>query len=468
MVPFDGSVVNLALPAIGRSLQAQLSSLVWIPASYLLVTAAFQAPMGRVGDVRGRKGVFSVGIAIFTLCSVLASFSPNVLMLIVSRIFQGVGGAIMSACSTAIVTDTFRNDRGRALGINTSAVYSGLSCGPILGAVLVQFVGWRSIFYVNVPIGVISLLLVLLYVPKDTKFETKRGFDISGSVMLALFLSAIMLFLSQTELSLSQFETLVFGVLAAISVLAFILIENKFAKDPVIDLKLFTQNRLFTAGNLSSIFNYTTNQGTLFVISLYLQFVHGYSPLNAALFLVAQPIVQAITSVFAGVLSDHIDARILSSVGIGFRAVGLFGLSFLTTASAPESVWIPMAIVGFGHGMFSPPNTNSVMSSVLRDKRGIAAGIMGTVRTACNSTGIVVMSAIIAGAMPAGAFAIATGSTGLITGALAKSFVLGMHYAFLFAGGFSAIGIPTSLVRGREQREGPSEVELGPEEQVRG
>lgn len=452
MVPLDGSVVNLALPAIGRGLHAQLYSLVWIPSSYLLVMAALQAPMGRIGDVRGKKSTFLAGVGIFTLGSFLAGFSPNVTLLITNRILQGVGAAIMSTLSTAIVTDNFRNDRGKALGINTSAVYTGLSLGPIVGAVLVQFAGWRYIFYVNVPIGLISLLLVLLYVPKDVKPEKRRGFDVPGSVLITLFLSALMLFLSQGQLSLTRLETLIFGTSCVVSILGFVILESKFAKDPVIDLRLFTRNRLFAAGNLTAIFNYTTNQGTLFVISLYLQFILGYPPLTAALFLIAQPIVQATTSIFSGALSDRVDARILSSVGISFRAAGLFGLSFLTINSSPEMVWIPLSIVGFGHGMFSSPNTNSIMSSVSHDKRGIAAGVVGTVRSSSNSTGIVVMSAIIAGAMPLGAFAKASGTIGLITGSLATSFVTGMHFAFLFAGAFSAIGILTSLVRGREGR----------------
>ena len=452
MVPLDGSVVNLALPAIGRGLSAQLSSLVWIPSSYLLVMAALQAPMGRIGDVRGKKSTFMVGVGIFTLGSFLSGFSPSVMLLITFRILQGVGAAIMSTLSIAIVTDNFRNDRGKALGINTSAVYSGLSLGPVVGAVLVQFVGWRFIFYVNVPIGIISLLLVLLFVPKDVKPEKRRGFDLPGSILITLFLSSLMLFLSQTQLSLGQLETLIFGTVCILSIVGFVVLESKFAKDPVIDLKLFTRNKLFTAGNLTAIFNYTTNQGTLFIISLYLQFVHGYSPLTAALFLIAQPIVQATTSIFSGALSDRVDARVLSSVGISFRAAGLFGLSFLTIHSSPEMVWIPLTIVGFGHGMFSSPNTNSIMSSVSQDKRGIAAGVVGTVRSSSNSTGIVVMSAIIAGTMPLGAFAKASGASGLITGSLATSFVAGMHYAFLFAGAFSAIGILTSLVRGREER----------------
>ena len=457
MVPLDGSVVNLALPAIGRGLHGQLSSLVWIPSSYLLVMAALQAPMGRIGDLRGKKRTFMVGVGIFTLGSFLAALSPSIQLLITYRILQGVGAAIMSVLSTAIVTDIFRSDWGTALGLNTSAVYTGVSLGPVVGAVLVQLAGWRYIFYVNVPIGVISLLLVLLYVPKDSKPEKGRGFDLPGSVLIVLFLSTLMLFLSSTQLSFTELETAIFGIVCILSILGFVITESRFARDPAIDLKLFTRNKLFSAGNLTAIFNYTTNQGTLFVISIYLQFIHGYSPINAALFLIAQPIVQATTSIFAGILSDRVDARILSSVGITFRAAGLFGLSFLTVSSSPWMVWIPLSIVGFGHGMFSSPNTNSIMSSVSHDKRGIAAGVVGTVRSSSNSTGIVVMSAIIAGAMPLGAFARASGATGLITGSLATTFVTGMHFAFLFAGVFSAIGILTSLVRGREERVKPIE-----------
>jgi EmrB/QacA subfamily drug resistance transporter len=409
--------------------------------------------MGRVGDVIGRKKIFSTGIAIFTVSSLFASFSGSIVMLIAFRVVQGIGGSMMSSCSTAIVTDAFLGDRGKALGINTSATYSGITFGPLIGGLLVQGFGWRSIFYVNIPIGIVSLLLVTLFLPRDLSHKVKGSFDLPGSITLSIFLLTLMLFLSQSELYFSKIWFSSLGAICATSCVTFVVIERKIAKAPVIDLNLFTHNRLFSAGNLTSMFNYTTSQAIIFVMSLYLQLVLKYSYAEAGLVLFAQPVVQVLVAPIAGTLSDRLDARILSSIGTSIRAAGLFALSFLETNSPAEAVLIPMAIIGLGHGLFAPPNTNSVMSSVSPDKRGVSSGIRGTIRTASSSVGLVLMSSIIASAMPSGAFSSVSSGSNLLAQGLASSFVLGVHYSFLFAGAFTCLGILTSLVRGREHRE---------------
>ncbi|MGI0091939.1 MAG: MFS transporter, partial [Nitrososphaerales archaeon] len=331
MGPFDANIVNLALPNIGGSLHAQLSYLIWIPVAYLLVSASLQATMGWLGDITGRKKIFALGIFLFTLGSALASLSNNVLILILNRVIQGAGAASMSSSSAAIVTDTFRRERGRALGINISATYIGLTLGPIVGGFLVQPFGWRSIFYVNIPIGIASLLLAFFYLPKDSSRikQVNEHFDIAGSVALSLFLVTLMLFVSQNDLALAPFEILLLGGVCAGSFAGFILNESRFAKKPIIDLGLFTHNRLFAAGNATAVFNYLTFGGTIFIMPLYLQLVRGYSPSSAGLILFAQPVVQALTAPVAGILSDRIDSRILSSVGMFSRSVGLLALSFL-------------------------------------------------------------------------------------------------------------------------------------------
>lgn len=452
MNPFDGNVVNLALPKIGVSLHAQLSFLVWILASYLLVSASFQATLGWLGDVSGKKRIFAFGLILFVVGSFLASLSNNILVLIANRVVQGVGAASMSSTSTAIVTDAFKGDRGRALGINVTATYIGLTLGPIAGGFLVQTLGWRSIFYVNIPVGIASLLLALLYIPNDsTKVKAHIDFDLVGAISLSIFLASLMLSLSQSELALQQNIALAFVIICVVSLFAFILNESKYAKKPIIDLRLFTRNRLFASGNTTSIFNYLTFGGTVFVLPIYLELVRGYTPIAAGLILFAQPIVQTLTAPIAGVLSDRFEARLLCAVGLFSRAVGLFALSFLGLSSPAWQIWVPLIFTGFGHGLFSPPNTNSIMSSVTVEKRGIASGIMGTFRTASNSAGVIVMGAIIAASMPAGTFAgMSTGGTA--AQGLGGLFVTGMHYTFLFAAAFSVIGIFTSLIRGKENR----------------
>lgn len=359
----------------------------------------------------------------------------------------------MNGTSAAIITDTFKGDRGRALGINVASTYSGLSLGPLAGGFLVQSLGWRSIFWVNIPIGIAALILALLFLPRgEIRGQTRKNFDISGAVILSVFLITLMLSLSQGELAIGQSTIILLIFVCVFSLGAFIVRESKFAKRPIIDLKLFTRNRLFAAGNATAVFNYVTFGGTIFVIPIYLELVRGYTPIAAGLILFTQPITQTITAPIAGTLSDRFGARVLSSAGMFIRSVGLFALSFLSLSSTAEAVWIPLIFIGLGHGLFSPPNTNSIMSSVAPDMRGIASGILGTFRTASNSAGVIVMGAIIAASMPAGAFASMSVAGSAIQQGLAGLFVIGMHYTFLFAAAFSAIGVFTSLVRGKENR----------------
>jgi EmrB/QacA subfamily drug resistance transporter len=451
MAAFDGSIVNLALPAIARSLQATFADLILISTVYLVVIASFQTSFGRLGDRSGMKRVFVLGVVVFTAGSFLAGLSGGVPELLSFRIVQGVGAAMMSATASALVVAAFpAAERGRALGINLGTVYTGLTAGPFAGGILVQLFGWRSIFYVNVPIGIITVTLAYFYLKQERMERSRAKFDFPGAISLTVFLVTLLLALSGLGLTLWGLAALV--LTSACSFVSFVLLERRPGIMPLVDLRLFTQNRTFAAGNATALMNYIAASGTLLVMSLYLQEILGYSPFVAGLILLVQPVAMVITAPIAGTLSDRVSAHVLSSLGMLTRVFAFFLLSLLGVSSSGAAIWFPLILVGLGHALFSSPNSNSIMSSVPREEIGLASGTLGTVRSAAQSMGVAVMGGIVAASMPAGAFAALSDGGSVASAGIAQFFVTGMHEAFLIAALLSAIGVFTSLLRGDDKR----------------
>ncbi len=453
MIPFDASVVNLALPAIGESLHVSIIYLIWIPTAYLVVIASLETTMGKLIDMSGKRRLFLFALTTFTAGSLIAGLSLNIDQLIAARIIQGLGGAGMDAAGTSLLADAFRaSGRGRAFGLNQMIVYVGSTVGPVAGGFLVQSFGWRSIFYVNLPVGVIAVLLTMFSIKKDQitrqDKESGRNFDLLGAFTLGSFLSTLLLILNQGDISMSPFIGGLLDGACVASLVAFVCIEARVAAFPLLDLKLFTRNRLFAGGMATSFANYSTSSGTLFVLSMYLQTVLGYSPINAGLILLTQPIFMAISSPISGTLSERASARVLCSVGMLSRAVGFLLLSFLGPSSSPANVWVPLILVGFGHGFFSPANVNSVISSVEPGKFGIASGMLGTIRTAGQSVGIAVLGGIMASQIAGGSVGLFL-STSTLPPAMAEAVTSGARAAFLVACTISSVGVFTSLLRGK-------------------
>mgnify|MGYP000688485039 CR=1 FL=1 len=449
MGPLDGSIVNVALPSIARSLNAGLSYLILVPTIYLIVLASLQTTFGRLADVKGRVGVFNVGVGVFTAASLLAGFSQDILQLIFSRVIQGIGAAIMGATATALVAEAYPPyKRGAAIGVSTMAVYAGLTLGPVLGGFLVHLFGWRSIFLVNIPIGVATLFLST-YLLRGVGVRTiRRGFDLVGSATLTTFLVTLLLILSQRDLQFTASQLTTLSALCILSLSAFIYAERR-VNDPLMDLRLFTSNRLFSAGNITALLNYSTTAGTVLLISIHLQFILGFSPSEAGLILLSQPLVMVVVAPVAGWLSDRIDARVLSSIGMIIRTAGLLLLAFYSEALSRSFIVIPLIILGLGNGLFSSPNVNSILSSVPKEKYGLASGVISTIRTMGQSIGIAIMGSIVSMVMPTGTF------TRLSEDAaeLAAFFLSGVRMAFLVASILSGLGIFTSLARGREHKQ---------------
>jgi EmrB/QacA subfamily drug resistance transporter len=374
LTPFMGSSMNIALPVIGREFAMDAVLLSWVSTSFLLSAAMFLVPFGRLADINGRKKIFSCGIAIYTAASLLAAISISGAMLIAARVLQGFGSAMVFGTGVAILTSVYPpGERGKALGINSAAVYLGLSLGPFFGGFLIQHLGWRSIFFANLPVGV---LLIALVRKLHGEWADAKGekFDLLGALIYAAALIAIMLGFSFLPAK-SGTWLLVFGMTG---ILAFIRWEIK-APSPVLRMQLFN-NTVFAFSNFAALIHYSATFALTFLLSLYLQYIKALTPQTAGFILVAQPLVMAIFSPLAGRLSDRIEPRLVASLGMLLSAAGLFLFTFLEENNILTSIIAGLMLLGLGFALFSSPNTNAVMSAVEKRFYGIASGTLGTMR----------------------------------------------------------------------------------------
>ena len=377
LTPFMGSSINIALPSIGKEFAMDAILLSWVATSYLLAAAVFLVPFGRIADIHGRKKIFTCGILIYTVSSLLSAFATSAFMLISFRILQGIGGAMIFGTGVAILTSVFPvGERGRALGINVAAVYLGLSLGPVLGGFLTEQFGWRSIFMVNVPLGLIIIASIFWKLKGEWADAKGEKFDLGGSIIYGIGLVAIMYGLSLLP-AMSGVWAIIIGILG---ILIFIRWETRVAS-PVLNIKLFKNNPVFAFSNLAALINYSATFAVAFLLSLYLQYTKGLSPQTAGLILLSMPAMQAIFSPLAGRLSDRIEPRIIASVGMGLTTIGLVLLTFLNQNTGIEFIIASLIILGFGFALFSSPNTNAVMSSVKNRFYGVASATLATMRT---------------------------------------------------------------------------------------
>ena len=435
LIPFMGSSINIALPSIGKEFAMDAVLLGWVTASYLLAAAIFLAPFGRMADIYGRKKVFSYGFVIYTLSSFLSVISTSPFLLISSRALQGIGGSMTYSTGVAILMSVFPpGERGKVLGINVAAVYSGLSCGPVLGGLLTHHFGWRSIFLANVPLGFLIVILTFSKLRGEWTEAKGEKFDFAGTLLYSFALLTIMYGFSR----LSGVEGIFLILLGAMGVWAFVKWEIK-SKSPIFNTELFRNNNVFVFSNLAALINYSATYSVSFLLSLYLQFIKGLSPQDAGMILVSQPIMQALFSPFTGRLSDRIEPRIVASTGMVLTAVGLFLLIFLDEKTTTPFIIASLILLGLGFALFSSPNTNAVMSSIEKRFYGVASGTLGTMRT----TGMMLsmgMAMLI--------FTLYIGRT-QITPPYYPLFIKSVKTAFLFFAIFSLAGIFASLSRGR-------------------
>ncbi len=376
LTAFTSSSINIALPSVGIDFLASPVLLSWITTAYLLITAMLLVPLGKVADIYGRKKIFSYGIFIFTLASLLCGLSASIGMLIASRLFQGIGSAMIFGTGVAILTSVFPvHERGKALGINIAATYIGLSIGPVMGGFLTQNFGWRSIFFANIPFGILAFLLITLKIKDEWADAKGETFDFTGSFLYSLSLLTLMYGLSVIPALYGFFIALI-GVTG---MYIFVKWELR-VKNPIFNMDLFFKNRVFAFSSLAALINYCATFAIGFLLSLYLQYIKGFDPQIAGLVLISQPVIMAVFSPLAGRLSDTIEPRILASAGMGMLVAGLIPLIFLDAATPLSLIIINLMFLGLGFAFFSSPNTNAIMSSVEKKSYGIASATVATMR----------------------------------------------------------------------------------------
>jgi len=406
-----------------------------VATAYILAAVIFLVPFGRIADIYGRKKIFTCGILTYTIASLLSAISTSATMLISVRVLQGIGGAMIFSTGVAILTSVFPpQERGRVLGINAAAIYTGLSVGPFVGGLLTQYLGWRSIFWINVPLGL--FIIALVYWKLKGEWAEARGekFDVTGSIIYGLMLISIMYGFTL----LPELTGTVLILAGALGIIAFIKWENK-VEHPVLHIDLFRNSRVFALSNLAALINYSATFAVGFLLSLYLQYIKNLTPQNAGLVLVAAPVVQAISSPFAGRLSDKIEPRIVSSAGMGLTVIGLILFIFLDETTSLWFIIAGLIILGLGFAFFASPNTNAIMSSVNKRFYGVASATLATTRQLgmMFSMGMVMMI-----------FALYLGRV-QITPEYYPAFLSSVNMAFSISAALCFGGIFASLARGK-------------------
>lgn len=446
MSTLDSSIVNLAMPTLGQEFGVEITTVEWVAMAYMLALAGLLISMGRLSDMVGHKRVYNVGFAIFTLGSLLCAMSRGIDTLILFRVVQGAGAAMLASNGAAILTAAFpRSERGKAMGLNGTIVGAGLTVGPSLGGLLIHAFGWRSIFTINLPIGVIGILLASRLLRPDSPVANNERFDLPGALALLSSLTALLLALSRGEAwGWSSTPTVGLFALSLASLILFIRIEMR-VPHPTMDLSLF-RNRLFSAASSSAVISYMAIATVTFVMPFYLQQVRGYTTAQMGLMLTVVPLTMVVVSPVSGWISDRIGSRVLSSAGMASVAVALFLLRGLHPESTPAEITVRLILVGLGNGLFTSPNSSAIMGAVPPQRLGVASGMISTVRTVGMVTGIALAGAVIA-----------LRSGQLIDAGIAPddTFGVALKSAFLVAGGIATAGIIPSLVRGREARRAP-------------
>ena len=456
----SGSTLMIALPVIMKDLNAGMGVVTWILMGYMLSLTILVPSIGRIADMFGRKKLYVSGFTIFTLSSFLCAISQTGIQLLIFRLIQSIGASLMVANSTAIVADAFpKKELGKAMGINSMIISIASIVGPVLGGFLIS-IGWRSIFYINIPIGIIGTLWAAFQLKESAVEKEKQRFDFKGTITFSTGMLALLI-----ALSIGGFTGWLNGAVIGLLVLAFLLlylfvhIENK-SESPMLDLRLL-KNRVLAFAYASNLLNGIARGAVTFLLIFFFQGIKGIDPIQAGILLAPFALSMMVVSPISGFLCDKYGARVLSSVGLLVSAVGLFGMMFITQNTSIMELTIWMLIMGFGSGMFFSPNTSAIMGIVPADKRGIAAGVRTMANNAGSVLSIAIPMAIISSSIsPQAMQALFIGTQVGAEGIAIGQFVSGLRVAFTISFLFSIIAAVISYMRGTEPKWTEGTVEL--------
>ena len=436
MVPMMLTAVGVALPSIGREFNASAQQLGLVEQLYILAPAISMLTFGRLGDMVGRARIFLTGLVLFTVLTASLGFVESIHMFLIQRFFQGIGASMLLSGSMALVASAFPVEiRGRKVGIVSAFTYSGLSSGPVLGGLITSHLGWRYVFWIVVPFGVVASILSLYRLGDDSK-STRQSetIDWRGSVVFALGIGLIMLGASH----LGQWKAGPFMIFIGFAlVILFVFLETR-TPTPLLDVFIFARNRFFTLSCLAAMGSYAATFGLTFFMSLYLQYAMGMSPRDAGFFLLIQPLSQMLASPLAGRITDRAAPNRVANFGIAATCAGLILIA--ATVGTHASIWLiaaELALIGTGFGVFITPNTVAILGSVTAREYGMASGMIGTVRTlgmVISMTTITLVFSLLMGGQP-------------VTKTTVPLFVSGMQAGLIVFVLFSCSGLILSAAR---------------------
>jgi len=435
MATLDGSIVNVALPVMAERLSVSMASIEWVVTSYLIVIVATILVFGRLADIKGKTTIFKLGIVIFTIGSLACGLSNSLIMLVFSRGLQAIGAAGTMSTSHGIITHVFpSNERGRALGLNGTFVALGSMIGPPVGGIIVSYFSWQYIFLINIPIGILAIIIAMKTLPKSNN-NLNEKFDIKGAILFGL--TMVLLFGALTfgkEIGYENKAIVASLILSIVLFIIFIIIEKRTA-EPLLKLQIF-DNFLFSLSIFCAFISFVAISCSNIILPFYLQYVMKLTPSFTGLLMMVSPIILAFVAPMSGYISDRVGSEVLTFVGLMGTSCGLFLMSNLNEYSYLGTLISFIAIMTMGNGMFQSPNNSLVMSTVDKSNLGIAGSVNALVRNLGMVFGISLSTALLYNRMSS---KIGYHVTGYIEGR-DDIFVYGMHYVYIAAATICAIG----------------------------
>jgi EmrB/QacA subfamily drug resistance transporter len=397
MFTLDTSIVNIALPTLVKQLNTSFATIQWVVLSYLLIITALVLGAARLGDMFGKKRLYNIGLVVFTVSSLLCGLAPNVEFLIAFRALQGFGALFISALGAAIITEVFPDsERGRALGIIGAVVSLGIALGPTVGGLLIAIAGWRTLFLVNVPIGIFASFIVARVVPASGKSGAKQRFDTIGALLMTAILTCFALGMTEGQnRGFGSGMAVTLLISAAIGLVVFLAIESRI-QQPMLALDMF-RNLQFSLSLLMGLLVFIAITGLIFILPFFLELVVKLSTQQVGLLLAVSPVLGGIVAPISGSLSDRFGPRIISLSGLVFMVIGCLLLSTMDAQLTELGYIWRVAPFGIGFGMFQSPNNSAIMGGVPRERLGIASGLLSLSRTLGQTAGVPLLGALFAG-----------------------------------------------------------------------
>jgi EmrB/QacA subfamily drug resistance transporter len=439
----DSSITQLVLPRLEVDFDARLSTVSWVAVAYLLTMAAFLPVFGRAADMFGRKLLYTGGFLLFVFGSALCGFAPSLPVLIAFRVVQAIGAALLSSNSVAIVvTAAGPEERGRALGIMAAAQAVGLSAGPAIGGLVLDTLGWQWVFWINVPVGLAAAVIGWFVLPPTSDLDGEDRFDWTGAFLILPALTALIAAVNEAHVWGLASPAFLAGVLGGVVLLILFVLAERRAPNPLMDLALF-RSGAFATGNAANLISYAMLFGLFFLMPFIFIRVYQDSALVAGLRLSIVPVMLGLAAPFSGALSDRLGARLLSASGMAVCVAAMVLLYFVLDGSAASlpAVMLALAAVGVGQGMFTSPNSNSIMAAAPARLAGEAGSLMNVMRACGMSIGIAASSALLAWRLE-----VLTGRVGGTVG-VADALLGASRDVLLLLAGLATIAGVISLVR---------------------